>query len=77
MVSSFHYDDNKKWQSLKSNGVLAVGEIHIVEIHEGRFHVFYDYRDKNSSYRDELWSYKIPNPILENGFPVHNKDAFC
>lgn len=76
MISIFHYEDSNKWASLQTSGVLSVGTIHIIELRDKQFHVFYDYRDGKTYYRDELKVSNTPNPILENGFPIYNNTAF-
>lgn len=76
MISYFHYEDSNKWASLQEYGILSVGTVHILELKENQFHIFYDYRDGKVTYRDELKIAKTANPVLNNGFPIYNNTAF-
>lgn len=76
MVVIFTVQDNRLWESIRDNAVLSVAKIEIIELQKNRFHVFYTYRDSTRTVRGVMSSYKEPNPILENGFPVKPNDAF-
>lgn len=76
MISYFHYEDANKWESIQKYGILTVGTVRILQLKSNQYHVFYGYREGKIYYRDELWMYDTPNPILENGFPIYDNHAF-
>jgi len=75
IVVMFAIKDNFIWNNLKDNGVISVATINIEEI-QNQYHIFYTYRDSLRYVRDIVETVEIPNPILENGFPVESEDAF-
>jgi hypothetical protein len=75
MVVMFTIQDNFVWNRLKNHAVISVAKIEIAHIKD-QHHVFYTYRDSTRYVRDVLKIVKESNPILANGFPVENDDAF-
>ncbi len=76
MLTVFVVQDNQKWASIKDYGVLSVATIRILDGKYHTFSVLYTYRDSTQYIQGFLETFDTPNPILTNGFPVQNDDAF-
>lgn len=75
IIVIFVVQDIRKWESVRDYGVVSVADVEILEFKD-RHHIFYHYRDSLYHVSGTLDSYKEPNPVLDNGFPIQDDDAF-
>lgn len=69
------FQDTQKWKSVRDYGVVSVANVEIIEL-QNKFSIFYYYRDSLQYIGGTIGTYKDANPILKNGFPIQNDDAF-